>query len=234
MSTARRRKLSAVDTAWLRMDRPRNLMMISGVLMFASASRCARLLQASSSERFLAFPRFRQRPVRDAGRRVLGDATRNSTSTAHVRAALPGRAGQARAAGASSQLAWHAARPGRPLWQFHLVDDYERRQRADRAHPPLLRRRHRARAGDAVDDRRRRDGPPAMPFDADDAARAARTRRIRWRADRSRSRTSMKIARQARRDADREGRRRSGTTRRRRSRSPSRAARSPRRSRGSR
>ena len=31
---AKREKMSAVDTAWLRMDRPHNLMMISGVLMF--------------------------------------------------------------------------------------------------------------------------------------------------------------------------------------------------------
>ena len=30
----KREKMSAVDTAWLRMDRPYNLMMISGVMMF--------------------------------------------------------------------------------------------------------------------------------------------------------------------------------------------------------
>ena len=38
-------KISAVDTAWLRMDRPQNLMMICGVLLFGEriASRaCAR------------------------------------------------------------------------------------------------------------------------------------------------------------------------------------------------
>ena len=29
-----RHKMSSVDTAWLRMDRPSNLMMIVGVLMF--------------------------------------------------------------------------------------------------------------------------------------------------------------------------------------------------------
>jgi hypothetical protein len=32
-SVSKREKVSAVDTAWLRMDRPANLMMICGVLM---------------------------------------------------------------------------------------------------------------------------------------------------------------------------------------------------------
>lgn len=31
----RRERMSAVDTAWLRMDRPTNLMMIVGVMVFA-------------------------------------------------------------------------------------------------------------------------------------------------------------------------------------------------------
>src|SRR6185295_7821718 len=62
MSSARRRKLSAVDTAWLRMDRPGNLMMICGVLVFGERVTRARLLRVLES-RFLAFPRFRERPV---------------------------------------------------------------------------------------------------------------------------------------------------------------------------
>ena len=38
-----RRKISAVDTAWLRMDRPHNVMMISGVLMFRERLEIAAL-----------------------------------------------------------------------------------------------------------------------------------------------------------------------------------------------
>ena len=34
MISPKREKISAVDTAWLRMDRPSNLMMICGVLLF--------------------------------------------------------------------------------------------------------------------------------------------------------------------------------------------------------
>src|SRR5262252_4922971 len=59
-------KLSPVDTAWLRMDRPSNLMMICGVLVFRgrlSAARVKRVL----TERFLRFPRFAQRPVERDG-----------------------------------------------------------------------------------------------------------------------------------------------------------------------
>ncbi len=53
-----------------------------------------------------------------------------------------------------------AVPPGRPL---------RRRQRAHRAHSPLLRRRHRARARDALDDRR------VARWAAGDAVRPART-----------------------------------------------------------
>ena len=37
--------MSAVDTAWLRMDRPHNLMMISGVLMFREKLSLARIAE---------------------------------------------------------------------------------------------------------------------------------------------------------------------------------------------
>jgi len=58
----KREKVSAVDTAWLRMDRPGNLMMICGVLVFGERVTRARLLRVLKA-RFLAFPRFRERPV---------------------------------------------------------------------------------------------------------------------------------------------------------------------------
>ena len=59
---AKREKMSAVDTAWLRMDRPHNLMMISGVLMFREKLSLARLKKVIT-KRFLVFRRFSQRPV---------------------------------------------------------------------------------------------------------------------------------------------------------------------------
>ena len=57
--------MSAVDTAWLRMDRAHNLMMISGVLMFREKLSLARLKKVIT-QRFLVFRRFSQRPVETA------------------------------------------------------------------------------------------------------------------------------------------------------------------------
>jgi hypothetical protein len=64
-SVSKREKVSAVDTAWLRMDRPANLMMICGVLMLDRPLSLARLRRIVR-ERFLVFRRFRQRTVRNA------------------------------------------------------------------------------------------------------------------------------------------------------------------------
>src|ERR1700736_3862812 len=55
-------RLSSVDTAWLRMDRPSNLMMICGVLIFRERIPLKRL-RATISDRFLRFERFAQRAV---------------------------------------------------------------------------------------------------------------------------------------------------------------------------
>ena len=48
-----REPMSKVDTAWLRMERPTNRMMITGVLMLAGTLDHARL-KALLAERFLA------------------------------------------------------------------------------------------------------------------------------------------------------------------------------------
>ena len=66
MTGPKRARMSAVDTAWLRMDRPGNLMMISGVLVFGRHVRYERVKRVIR-ERFLRFPRFRQRPVQLPG-----------------------------------------------------------------------------------------------------------------------------------------------------------------------
>ena len=58
-----REGVSGVDTAWLRMDRRTNLMMIVGVLMFEERMDYERL-RAVLEERFLHYERFRQRVVK--------------------------------------------------------------------------------------------------------------------------------------------------------------------------
>ena len=54
----KREPMSKVDTAWLRMESPTNLMMITG-LMFLDRRMELRKLKRVIAERFLAFPRFR-------------------------------------------------------------------------------------------------------------------------------------------------------------------------------
>ena len=59
-----RKKMSTVDTAWLRMDSDGNLMMIVGVSMFSKPVSVDGLKQALHS-RFLVYSRFRSRVVTD-------------------------------------------------------------------------------------------------------------------------------------------------------------------------
>ena len=125
----RREPMSRVDTAWLRMDRPTNPMMITGVLMLAEPLSLARLRRVVAN-RFLAYARFRQKAVDTAAGASWCD-DEDFDLDWHVQAvALPGRAG--RTAGGKralerfvSQLASSPLDKGRPLWQFHLVEGYE-------------------------------------------------------------------------------------------------------------
>ena len=58
----RKSPMSRVDTAWLRMERPTNLMMITGVMMFETPLDI-RTLRKVIETKFLAYPRFRQKAV---------------------------------------------------------------------------------------------------------------------------------------------------------------------------
>ena len=120
---ARREKISAVDTAWLRMDRPDNLMMICGVLTFRDRIELRRL-RKTVEQRFLRFKRFRDIPVSQPAM-SFWHADRNFDLDHHVvHVALPGRAGKRELQTMISRLASTPLNPARPLWQFHLVDNY--------------------------------------------------------------------------------------------------------------
>ena len=62
---ANRERISGVDTAWLRMDLPTNLMMIVGVWMF-EGKLDLKTVKRTIASRFLAFRRFRQKAVQEA------------------------------------------------------------------------------------------------------------------------------------------------------------------------
>jgi diacylglycerol O-acyltransferase / wax synthase len=118
-----RERISGVDTAWLRMEHPTNLMMIVGVMMFDRKLRLAdvkRVLEA----RFLAFRRFRQRAVQDATG-AWWETDEAFDLDAHVhRVKLPGKRGKPELEALVSTLASTPLDFSRPLWEFHLVDNY--------------------------------------------------------------------------------------------------------------
>ncbi|MEP7181702.1 MAG: wax ester/triacylglycerol synthase family O-acyltransferase [Betaproteobacteria bacterium] len=124
MAQPRREKISAVDTAWLRMDRPSNLMMICGVLLFAERVAFDRL-KATIDERFLRFRRFRQRPVQTAGGAYWETDATFDIDHHVVHVALPGSAGKKELQTLVSRLAGTPLDPARPLWQYHLVDNFD-------------------------------------------------------------------------------------------------------------
>jgi len=120
----RRESMSRVDTAWLRMERPTNPMMITGVLMFAEPVTLAKLKKVVE-KRFLSYSRFRMKPVEGpTGMHWEDDA--DFDLDWHVRlSALPGRADQKALERFASALASSPLDKTKPLWQFHLVERYE-------------------------------------------------------------------------------------------------------------
>jgi WS/DGAT/MGAT family acyltransferase len=121
--TGQTERMSAVDCAWLRMDRPTNLMMIVGVVVFDGRVDFRRL-RRTIEQRFLAFPRFRCRPVDDA-LAPRWEADPDFDLDQHVvRATLPPPAGQAELEALVSQLAGQDLDRRRPVWQFHLVENF--------------------------------------------------------------------------------------------------------------
>lgn len=116
--------MSKVDTAWLRMERPTNLMMITGVIVLEHVLDIAKL-KATLSSRFLAFRRFRQRALEVAGQ-ALWEIDDTFDLNWHVRrAALPSPAGKADLEEYVSNLASTPLDHSKPLWQFHLIENYQ-------------------------------------------------------------------------------------------------------------
>ena len=119
----RRESMSRVDTAWLRMERPTNPMMITGVLMFDEPISLAKLKKVIE-KRFLDYSRFRMKPVETpAG--MAWQTDEDFDLDWHVRlSALPGRGDQKALERFVSSLASSPLDKTKPLWQFHLVEKY--------------------------------------------------------------------------------------------------------------
>jgi WS/DGAT/MGAT family acyltransferase len=115
--------MSKVDTAWLRMEQPTNLMMITGVVGLEPEASYERLVE-TVNRRFLAFRRFRQKAVTTASG-AHWELDEDFDIHGHVRrVALPGQADHVALEYYVSDLASTALDPSRPLWQFHFVENY--------------------------------------------------------------------------------------------------------------
>lgn len=116
---AAREPLSLIDAAWLRMDRPTNLMMICGMMTFDQRVDI-RALRSVIGARMLCFHRFRQR-VAGPAESPYWETDPQFDLDWHVRrVALP--AGPGALEELAGDLASTALDPGKPMWQFHLAE----------------------------------------------------------------------------------------------------------------
>ena len=124
MPDKKRESMSSVDVAWLRMDRPSNLMVICGVLAMHERIPMVRL-RSTVASRFLRYPRFRQRPVKAAGGYQWQSDEHFDLAHHVVRIELSRGAGDAELETLVSELVGSPLDPRHPLWQFHLVGNYK-------------------------------------------------------------------------------------------------------------
>ena len=193
-----RERMSPVDTAWLRMDRPNNLMQILGVMLFDGDLDVKRLKRAIEG-RMLGHRRFVQCVVEDGAGYWWQDDPQFRIDNHLKHRTVAGGGRQGRVAGIRVRPCLRVPRSGAAA-----VGVSPRGYRAwgtggDHAHPPLHRRRHRAERGADVDDRWQHRPAPARG--------GPRTRRrcARRRLDRRRG---GETAHRADRQGDRHVRRR--------------------------
>jgi WS/DGAT/MGAT family acyltransferase len=118
--------MSNVDSAWLRMDSPANLMMVSGALSFENkvSFEDAKKLVAA---RLLKFPRFRQRVVTSNGllKSIRWEEDPDFDIDRHfVEAELPSPGGEEEFQELASRLMSEPLDHDHPLWQTHFIPDF--------------------------------------------------------------------------------------------------------------
>jgi WS/DGAT/MGAT family acyltransferase len=116
--------MSPVDVAWLRMESPTNLMVVTGLLLFGRPLDYARV-RATIETRLLEYRRFRQRVVRRGSRRPRWEYDRRFSLSAHVhRVALPSPGDDGSLQELVSDLMSTPLDHSKPLWQVHQIDGH--------------------------------------------------------------------------------------------------------------
>ena len=116
-----RERISHVDTAWLRMDRPENLMQILGVMLFKGRIDAERF-KRTVARRLWRYRRFRQIATQDAeGAWWVDDADFDIDAHIH-HALLPAPCGKHELQKFVAEMASTPLNPARARWEFNLVD----------------------------------------------------------------------------------------------------------------
>lgn len=124
-----RQPMTNADAGWLQMESPTNPMMISGFFEFDQPMDFERL-KATIEQRLLRFERFRQRIVRTrvSLHRYHWETDPHFELDSHLhRIALPAPGDLATLKSVANDLASTPLDLSRPLWQFHLIENYEER-----------------------------------------------------------------------------------------------------------
>ena len=119
-------RMSKVDTAWLRMDTPSNLMMIVGVWQLTPGVSHAAVCERMESS-LLKYARFRQRVIEDAAGATWVEDRYFDLKNHVIAEKLPKAAKGKEQEVLQDRVAELAMQPldrKRPLWQIHLVEDY--------------------------------------------------------------------------------------------------------------
>jgi diacylglycerol O-acyltransferase / wax synthase len=122
---SKRERMSAVDTAWLRMDRPTNLMQITGILVLETPLDLDRYRRTLEDRLIQRFSRFRQRVEQDLTGAWWSDDPDFSIDNHLSLHRLPSGDAKARLQQLASRLAVQSLDPRHPLWHFDLVEDYQ-------------------------------------------------------------------------------------------------------------
>ncbi len=121
---ARSERMDSVDTTWLRLDRPNNPMQIVGLFMLAGPVDIDRL-ERTLAERLLAYPRFRQLVETGVTGTWWRDDPEFDIARHFKRVRLPAPGGRKELERFVADLAAEHLDPRHPLWQYHIVEDYE-------------------------------------------------------------------------------------------------------------
>jgi WS/DGAT/MGAT family acyltransferase len=117
-------RIAPVDTTWLRMDRPANPMVITGLLVVEGPVDVDKL-EETILGRLLRIPRFRQRVEMRSGEYWWVEVADIERRRHIKRVRLPGQGGRTELQDYVSDLASEPTDKSRPLWQMRIVEHYE-------------------------------------------------------------------------------------------------------------